>query len=476
MKNYFDHNPGVVTAAIMVPHPPILLPNIGKGEEKKIADIDQAYRKAAKVISDSDPDTVIIISPHAPSYLDYIQISSGKKASGSMSQFGDLQDAFTIQYDQQLAKEAARLADTENFGLGMLGKQDGTLDHGTMIPLYYLRGLKEETKFLRIGTGGLDNLSHYHAGKLIAQAAANLGKRIAVIASGDLSHCQKEGTNYGYRECGPAYDSKIMEIMGHGDFLSLLQISETEAEEAMVCGQKPFSLLAGILDGLNADAENLAHSAEFGVGYGICTYTNLIQDPEREFEEPARKAIQKRREEKRAKEDAYVRLARNTIETYVNKHRLYEPDEFLRNELNSLGVMNMRKGAFVSIHEHGNLRGCIGTVEPVRENLVQEIIHNAISACSQDPRFYPVQPRELDELDIHVDVLEKPEKIESENQLNPKRYGVIITKGSKRGLLLPDLEGINTIQEQMRAVRQKAGIKQHESGCQIERFEVLRHS
>ena len=131
-------------------------------------------------------------------------------------------------------------------------------------------------------------------------------------------------------------------------------------------------------------------------------------------------------------------------------------------------------GVFVSIHSNGELRGCIGTISPTQENIIEEIIYNGISASSNDPRFNGVEQRELLELDVKVDVLMEPEKISSKNELDVIQYGVIVEKGSKRGLLLPNLEGVDTVESQIEIAMSKAGITD-ESGMEIYRFRVIRH-
>lgn len=169
--------------------------------------------------------------------------------------------------------------------------------------------------------------------------------------------------------------------------------------------------------------------------------------------------------------DQYVALAKNTIEEYVRDGRVYVPSmEELTDEM-----MTAKAGAFVSIHKHGDLRGCIGTIEAVRDTLTEEIVSNAISAATRDPRFPPIRPEELPDLTIGVDVLFEPEQIESPDELDVKRYGVIVQKGWRRGLLLPDLEGVDTVECQVAIAKQKAGIGLHESGVTLFRFEVIRH-
>jgi AmmeMemoRadiSam system protein A len=137
-------------------------------------------------------------------------------------------------------------------------------------------------------------------------------------------------------------------------------------------------------------------------------------------------------------------------------------------------MLQAKAGVFVSLKKHGELRGCIGTISHTTDNIAQEIMRNAISAGTGDPRFFPVQEDELDELQYSVDVLMKPEAIDSVDQLDVKRYGVIVRSGYKSGLLLPNLEGVDTVEEQLEIVLQKAGIGRNEN-YKMERFEVIRH-
>jgi AmmeMemoRadiSam system protein A len=167
-------------------------------------------------------------------------------------------------------------------------------------------------------------------------------------------------------------------------------------------------------------------------------------------------------------EHALVKLARRTIERYVRDGVVIEPPKVLSDEL------ARRAGTFVSLHRGGELRGCIGTIEPVCANVAAEIIANAISAATRDPRFPPLRPDELADLDISVDVLTEPEPVSSLEELDPKRYGVIVQKGSRRGLLLPNLEGVETAQQQVTIALRKAWIDPDEP-YHIYRFEVIRY-
>ncbi|MDI6874622.1 AmmeMemoRadiSam system protein A [Candidatus Solincola sp.] len=174
--------------------------------------------------------------------------------------------------------------------------------------------------------------------------------------------------------------------------------------------------------------------------------------------------------ETRSPSSPHVSLARAAIEKWVRERKILDPGprERLPEELRE------RAGAFVSLKKGGELRGCIGTFQPTRDNLAEEIVSNAISAATRDPRFPPVSPDELPDLDISVDVLSEPEPVEDISQLDPRRYGVIVQSGGRLGLLLPDLEGVDTVEEQLDIARRKAGIGGHEP-IHIYRFTVRRH-
>jgi len=172
---------------------------------------------------------------------------------------------------------------------------------------------------------------------------------------------------------------------------------------------------------------------------------------------------------KAKKESAYVRLARETIENYIKQGKTITPPPDLPEEM-----VNQRAGVFVSLKKFDDLRGCIGTFMPTQENIAQEIIRNAISAAVDDPRFSPINASELEDLSISVDILSAPEEVKDVSQLDPKKYGVIVSSGYKKGLLLPDLEGVDTVEYQIEITRRKAGIYPDEK-AKLHRFEVKRY-
>jgi AmmeMemoRadiSam system protein A len=161
-----------------------------------------------------------------------------------------------------------------------------------------------------------------------------------------------------------------------------------------------------------------------------------------------------------------VKLAKEVVESYVRAGKTPKPKELTPE-------MREQAGVFVSLHKHGQLRGCIGTFEPTKDNVAEEIIANAISSSTRDPRFPPVTASELDDLEYSVDILTKPEPVTDINQLDPLTYGVIVESGWKKGLLLPDLEGVDSVEEQIAICRLKAGISASEP-IRLYHFQVRR--
>ncbi len=459
-----------ILAAFMVPHPPMIVPAVGRGSEQQIQKTIDAYEQVADEIAALAPETIIITSPHAVMYADYFHISPGRGARGDFGRFRAAQVRFDEEYDRELVSVLASIASEQGFPAGVMGERDKQLDHGTMVPLYFVRNKYKGAKIVRIGLSGLPLSEHYRLGQMIREAVDRTGRRVVLIASGDLSHKLQDYGPYGFAEEGPQYDARIMDVCGRAAFGELFDFDETFCDRAAECGHRSFVIMAGAFDGLAVKATQLSHEDVTGVGYGICTFYPGEKDEDRHFLQQYLEGASRRLAEKRAKEDPYVQLARKSVEYYILHHRKMEMPEDLPEEL-----LMRQAGAFVSIHEHGKLRGCIGTISPVRDCVAREIIDNAVSASTRDPRFDPIRADELKWLEISVDVLGEAEPISSAAELDVKRYGVIVSKGRKRGLLLPDLDGVDTVEEQISIAKSKAGIAAWDNNVELQRFEVVRH-
>ncbi len=459
----------MIKGAFMVPHPPLIVPEIGRGEERRIQDTVRAYHEVGQRIAGMKPDTIILLSPHQTMYADYFHISPGDHAEGDFGQFRAGQVKMRVEYDTEFVENLCKLAEAGELPAGTAGERDRRLDHGTMVPLYFINQYWTGYKLVRVGLSGLSLATHYELGRRIRETIEVLCRNAVVIGSGDLSHRLKEEGPYGYSAEGSEYDRRIMEVMGKGEFGKLLDFPEDFCEKAGECGHRSFTIMAGVLDRTGVTAECLSYEGPFGVGYGICGYEVRGKDLTRNFKDQYEEKERKRIREQRTREDVYVRLARAVIEEYVRTGRKKKIPENLPEEM-----YTRRAGVFVSIKKEGRLRGCIGTIQAVRRSIAEEIIENAVSAAVKDPRFSPIEPEELEKLTVSVDVLGDTERIDSQDLLDVKRYGVVVTKGYRRGLLLPNLEGIDTVEEQVRIAKQKAGIGDFEE-VELERFEVIRH-
>ena len=435
--------------AYILPHPPIAIPEVGGDEIKKIDATEKAFDKAAKDIAAYDPETIVVISPHNNMYRDAFYIAKGIGGEGNLARFNAPKPSVYYEYDTELCEEIVKLA--EEFGIPVAYSEDGAdiIDHGTVVPLYYVNREYRVNKtapyrIVRIAPSLLSDSVLYDMGYLIERAVAHVGRRAVIIASGDLSHKLKEDGPYGYIKEGPEFDEAVTDVMKSGKLEDFTEIDKDVNELSANCGYPGFVMLAGALQDYKVTSDFLSYEGTFGVGYGICIFDC---------------------------ENWYVKLAKASLEKFVRTHQKLSRDEaaefpdFLRKE---------QAGVFVCIKKKGRLRGCIGTILPSYDDTFEETCALAISAGTADPRFPQVTERELSELEYTVDVMGEPEPATREC-LDEKRYGVIVSAGHRRGLLLPNLEGVDSVEEQIEISCKKGGIDPDEDYT-IERFVVERHT
>lgn len=433
----------MIIGAYIVPHPPVILSDIGKGEEIKISKTKESYQQIAQEIASLCPETILIISPHAPAYMDYIQVSNGPGAIGDFSAFQAPDIALKVPYDQAFINELSTRFLQDEMPAGTMGKQDGELDHGTMIPLCFILEAYNEFQVVRVGVSSLNAQRHYEVGNYIREVSDHLARNVVIIASGDLSHTLKADGPYGFVEEGLIFDQEMLKIMKQGSYEKMLHIDAQAAQRAAQCGLPAFQILYGAIHSLQYTSTLCSYEDVFGVGYAI-----------------AKVHIQPT--------DIYVALARIALEKYIitgEKVTVEQGDAYL---LKHAGAV------FVSLHMYGELRGCVGTMYPQFDMIADEIISNAIHAGFRDPRFSPIQQEELPHIEYQVDVLTEPEDIDNVDMLDCKRYGIIVYNDARNGVLLPALEGVETVQDQIRIALDKAGISSTEP-YHIQRFEVIRH-
>lgn len=465
---------GMIKGYFVMPHPPIIVPEVGKGEEKKAGETVLACRKVAEEIKALGPEVIVIITPHGPLFRDAIAITDMEIIEGDMEKFNAPDVKFNIKIDRDLSRnimEASKRAGIMTVPITEMSMREYNisceLDHGAMVPLYFINKEYENYKLLHITYGMLPRIELYRFGEIIKKTIEEGTKNAVIIASGDLSHKLSSDGPYEYNAMGSVFDREIMRLLGEGDVEGIFNMDKEVIDSAGECGLRSFYIMLGAMDGLKFKGKLLSYEGPFGVGYGIMSF-DFGEDKGRNFTDRLIQDRDRERNSRRQREDPLVRLARESLEHYVKEGEYLKVPSYVTED-----IMSEKRGAFVSLKIDGELRGCIGTIFPATENLAREIIRNAVEAGEKDPRFYPVDEEELIDIEYSVDVLMLPVKA-SREELDPKKYGVIVRKGARAGLLLPDLEGVDTIQKQLKIALSKAGIDENE-GYSIEKFEVIRH-
>jgi AmmeMemoRadiSam system protein A len=450
------------------PHPPVMIPEIGRGDLKQIEKTVAGLRKLCGRIKAAQPQLLVVITPHGPVLRDGIAVPGMAEISGSFAQFGAPALKITMQTDQELLRLLEQETRGEPVRPVILPAQARrfpglSLDHGALVPLYYLQQAGVSVPGLHLTPGFLPYRDLFRFGQALRRAIEKRGLPAAVVASGDLSHRLIPGAPAGFNPRGAEFDRLLVELLRAGRFAEVLDLDESLIEAAGECGLRSFAIALGLLGAEPFQPEIISYEGPFGVGYLVAA----LQPPGADSPPKSRQGGTGRKRPQEPGEP--VRLAREALRYYLEHGSSLTAPQPVPTGL------AVRAGAFVSLKKRGELRGCIGTVEPACKNLAEEIIANAVSAAVNDPRFSPVRLEELDQLSISVDILTPLEKIGGPEELDPKKYGVLVRSGHRSGLLLPDLEGIDTVEEQIAIARRKAGIAPHEP-VQLFRFSVTRHT
>lgn len=445
--NAFIPQDGVVKG-FLFPHPPIIVPEVGKGNEHPADKTKKAFITACKKVAQVQPDTIVVVSPHAPFFSDFFYVYNQKILSGNFSRFGVSKPLLSVEQDSDFVCSLLDSLEQNSIPAGSFDELPEALDHGVLVPVYFILKEYQNFKLVALSCSAFERSKVFKIGQIIQETALKLNKKVCLIASGDLSHKVTVDSPYGMVPSGALFDSLISSSLKNSHPEKILYIPEATRTEAAECGYNSIVMLCGALSQsqetikscVSLQSSLYSYEAPFGIGYGIA---ELWQ------------------------ESSPVKIARTAIETYIRTGQILTSEQVAYFD-------NERAGCFVSIHKNEELRGCIGTILPTKDCIMDEIIQNAISACSQDPRFDKVRADELDSLHIGVDILGIPEKVESFDDLDVSQYGVIVTLGFRRGLLLPDLPGIDSVAEQVSIACKKAGIDPCETYT-LERFLVTRY-
>ena len=454
MRNVTGQSASEVVCAVLLPHAPILVPGVGGPRQLQAAATVRAMESVSRRVVQRRPDAVVLISPHSPRRRGTFGIWAGPRIAGSLEAFDAPEAAVDLPGDAVLAQAIEREAEARGLTLWQIHDRD--VDHGAVVPLWHLAhgGWKGATVVLSLnhpGEGGLAEL-----GTAIAAAARQTGRRIAVVASGDMSHRLTPGSPGGFDPKAQQFDHEFIRLLRRGAYRDVPQVDSGLQERAGEDVVDSTVIALAAADWSSTGHEVLSYEGPFGVGYGVA----MLFDPGT----PA--AVDAAPVPGCSTGARLPDLARQSVAAALGTPGLRPPQVVE-------GLPGERRAVFVTLRSRtGALRGCVGTLSPRFHNAALETWHLARSAAFEDSRFQPVTARELADMRFEVSVLHPLEPIASPAELDPGRYGVVVSiDDGRRGTLLPGIASITSVAEQLRIARLKAGIGPDEP-VRLERFTV----
>jgi AmmeMemoRadiSam system protein A/AmmeMemoRadiSam system protein B len=457
---------GSLVFAGIAPHPPIMVPEVGREAIAEVRGSIEAMREFTMRLIACGAETVVLVSPHAPLEARAFVAYEDAQLYGDFANFRAPETKVEAMLDEEMLGAITRAASEHEYKV--VGIRGYDLDHGTAVPLYFLQRNGWRGRVVALGYSFLSNEDHLRFGSCIKRAAEETGRAVAFVASGDLSHRLKPEAPAGYNPQAHLFDQAIVEAIRQAEPEQIININQDLRRMAGECGYRSMLVALGVTENSEPDFEVLHYEAPFGVGYMVAQIVRVSSTTEEHTSDEAKSGVENRMEQQGTQQ--LPALARRAVETFVREGKVIEKPS----ELDP--IFEARAACFVSIKTlDGDLRGCIGTIEPAESTLAEELIANAVSSATRDPRFPPVRPEELSHLRYSVDVLSPPEPAQFE-QLDPKVYGVIVEDegGKRRGLLLPDLQGVETASQQVDIAARKAGIRPG-TPLKFSRFRVERY-
>lgn len=252
------------------PHPPLIIPTIGGSEIEKVIDTVLAMKKLAVDLAEAKPETVIIISPHSPCSIKEMSVAGEDELTGHFGNFGDWKTELNFSLDQNLRDRILEVAESNNIPIRLA--EFNPLDHGILVPLYYLTSQNSNFKIVPIAFSYLSPQDHVKFGQKINEIISSSSKNIALIASGDLSHALTADAPAGYSIMGKSFDQEVVKLIKKNKISDLINLKADLVESAAECGWRSFLILAGALQSYKHQAEVLSYEGPFGVGYLVAKF------------------------------------------------------------------------------------------------------------------------------------------------------------------------------------------------------------
>jgi AmmeMemoRadiSam system protein A len=440
---------GNVLIAVLMPHAPVLVPGVAGARVRAAGESVDAMSAVARRVVDVRPDALVLITPHAPRRGSGFALRWGARVRGNLLDFG----APNLGVDLPSAGGLAQAIEQATMarGLGVARWSDTPLDHGAVVPLWHLAQAGWDGPTVVVGLHESESADPVELGLAIAEATLREELSVAVVASGDMSHRLQQGAPSGFHPRAVEFDRALIECLGTGDLRGLLHLDPDlqalAAEDAV-----DSALVAASAVGWDDHGHRvLSYQGPFGVGYGVAILHDALADMDvagkggrrvgtrMVFVDPSGAAL--------------PGIARRSVEAAFRGNG---GGPVLKHS----GIAAERHAVFVTIrHADGDLRGCVGDLRPRCVNVAMETWQLARDAAFRDHRFSPVTADELPGLSFEVSVLSPLEEVASTAALDPERYGVVVeSDDGRRGALLPGIDGLDTVEEQLSMVRRKGGM------------------
>jgi MEMO1 family protein len=254
----------MIVFSAICPHPPIVIPNIGKDNIKQIKNTVDSLKNLEQDLYAAKPEIIVIISPHGEMIPDAFCINLNSHYKATFEEFGDFTTKMEFKGSPMLALKIKERVENE---LPIVLSSSEKLDHGSAVPLFYLTKHLKDIEIIPICYSFLDYEKHFKFGQLIKKELAKSDKRIAVIASGDMSHALTKDAPAGYSPKGLEFDQKFIDLLKKKEIDKILTMNHKSIEEAAECGYRSFAILFGIIEEYKYEVEILSYEGPFGVGY-----------------------------------------------------------------------------------------------------------------------------------------------------------------------------------------------------------------
>lgn len=431
-----------VACAVLMCHAPIVIPQIAGKRARDCAATTRAMQEVAAALVAHEVDVCVVVSPHAPRDRTRWGIGFAETLEGSFARFGHPELAQSFNGAPHAAALLAHCAERRGLETHLASCDD--LDHGAMVPLHFLREAGYHGRIVLVALPYPHAGSELVFGAAIREAAEGSDQRWAVLASGDMSHRLTHDAPAGYTPRGREFDQQFVALLRRGDLRDAITLPEdlvTAVAEDVV---QSTAVAAGAIAFDAHGARVIEYEGPFGVGYcEALLFSHGTEQPREKAREPDITPADARQR--------LVELAVAAIEAQLTGELMAAP------ELDP--PWNAPRAVFVTLRSpDGALRGCIGRTEPLAGTLAAEIIDCATAAATRDHRVLPVDSSELAALQVEVSLLSPIVPIANHEELDPARFGVVVKLGTRRGVLLPGIEGIATVADQLAVALHKARI------------------